>query len=304
MTKSGYIAIIGKPNVGKSTFINAFMGETISIITRKAQTTRDKILAVYTNENTQIVFLDSPGIHLSKKEINQFMLKEAISAIKDADLVLFLVEYNNSELDKVNKKILEYILSKNKPVILLINKIDKYKTPVKMLEAIEFWKTQANFSEIIPISAFKGFNQKLLLKEFRRYLPEHPFYYPSDFLTDKDERFIVSELIREQILLLTHEEIPYDSAVVIDKFLNIENRVTIDATIVLARESQKRVILGNKGSMIKKIRENSQENAKNVLNKNIKLNIFVKIDKNWSTTNEKIEKLGYSNKTDLNDFLL
>lgn len=303
MTKSGYIAIIGKPNVGKSTFINAFIGETISIITRKAQTTRDKILAVYTDEDTQIIFLDSPGIHISKKEINQFMLKEAISAIKDADLVLFLVKYNNSQMDKVNKKILDYTLSKNKPIILLINKIDKYKTPVKMLEAIDFWKKQANFNEIIPISAFKGFNQKLLLKEFKRYLPEHPFYYPTDFLTDKDERFIVSELIREQILLLTHEEIPYDSAVVIDKFLNIENNVTVDATIVLARESQKRVILGSKGSMIKKIRENAQENAINVLNKNIKLKIFVKIDKNWSSVNEKIEKLGYSNQTDLNDFL-
>ncbi len=303
MTKSGYIAIIGKPNVGKSTFINAFIGETISIITRKAQTTRDKILAVYTDENTQIIFLDSPGIHISKKEINQFMLKEAISAIKDADLVLFLVEYNNSQMDKVNKKILDYTLSKNKPIILLINKIDKYKTPVKMLEAIDFWKKQADFNEIIPISAFKGFNQKLLLKEFKKYLPEHPFYYPTDFLTDKDERFIISELIREQILLLTHEEIPYDSAVVIDKFLNIENNITVDATIVLARESQKRVILGSKGTMIKKIRENAQENAINILNKNIKLKIFVKIDKNWSTVNEKIEKLGYSNKTDLSDFL-
>ncbi len=303
MIKSGYIAIIGKPNVGKSTFINSFMGETISIITRKAQTTRDKILAVYTDKDTQIIFLDSPGIHISKKEINQFMLKEAISAIKDADLVLFLVEYHNSQMDHVNKKILDYTLSKNKPVILLINKIDKYKSPVKMLEAIDFWKKQADFSEIIPISAFKGFNRKLLLKEFRKYLPEHPFYYPEDYLTDKDERFIVSELIREQILLLTHEEIPYDSAVVIDKFLNIDGKITIDATIVLARESQKRVILGNKGSMIKKIRENAQENAVNVLNKNIKLNIFVKIDKNWSTVNEKIEKLGYSNQTDLSDFL-
>jgi GTP-binding protein Era len=303
MTKSGYVAIIGKPNVGKSTFINAFIGETISIITRKAQTTRDKILAVYTDEDTQIIFLDSPGIHISQKEINQFMLKEAISAIKDADLVLFLVEYNNSQMDKVNKKILDYIFSGKKPIILLINKIDKYKSPAKVLEAIDFWKKQADFDEIIPISAFKGFNQKLLLKEFKKYLPQHPFYYPIDFLTDKDERFIVSELIREQILLLTHEEIPYDSAVVIDKFLNIENKVTIDATIVLARESQKRVILGNKGSMIKKIRENAQEKAMAVLGRSVKLKLFVKIDKNWSTVNEKIEKLGYSNQTDLSDFL-
>ena len=304
MKKSGYIAIIGKPNVGKSTFINSFFGETISIITRKAQTTRDKILAVYTDDDTQIIFLDSPGIHISKKEINQFMLKEAISAINDADLVLFLIEHNNSTIDKVNKKILDYTLSKKKPMILLINKIDKYKNPAMVMEAIQFWQKQADFDEIIPISAFKGFNKKLLLRDFRKYLPEHPFYYPSDYLTDKDERFIVSELIREQILLLTHEEIPYDSAVIIEKFLEIEGKVTIDATIVLARESQKRVILGNKGSMIQKIRENSQENIIKVLNKKIKLKIFVKIDKNWSTINEKIEKLGYNNKTDLNDFLI
>jgi len=303
MKKSGYIAIIGKPNVGKSTFINSFFGETISITTRKAQTTRDKILAVYTDKETQIIFLDSPGIHISKKEINQFMLKEAISAINDADLVLFLVEHTSSKLDIVNKKILDYTNSKKKPTILLINKIDKYKSPAMVMEAISFWQQQGKFDEIIPISAVKGFNKALLLKDFRKFLPEHPFYYPEDYLTDKDERFIVSELVREQILLLTHEEIPYDSAVVVEKFLNIENKVTIDATIVLARESQKRVILGNKGSMIQKIRENSQDNIRRVLNKSVKLNLFVKIDKNWSTINEKIEKLGYNNKTDLNDFL-
>jgi GTP-binding protein Era len=303
MKKSGYIAIIGKPNVGKSTFINSFFGETISIATRKAQTTRDKILAVYTNDDTQIIFLDSPGIHISSKGINQFMLKEAISAIKDADLVLFLVEYNNSNMDKINQKILDYTISKNKPIILLINKIDTYSSPTKVLEAIDFWNKFAKFDEIIPISSIKGFNKELLLRDFRKYLPEHPFFYPKDYLTDKDDRFIISELIREQILLLTHEEIPYDSAVVIEKFLIIGEKVIIDADIVLARESQKRVVLGSNGSMIKKIRENSQENAKKVLNKNVKLNIFIKIDKNWSDINEKIEKLGYSNKTDLNDFL-
>ena len=303
MIKSGYIAIIGKPNVGKSTFINSFLGGTVSIITRKAQTTRDKILAVYTDENTQIIFLDSPGIHLSSKEINKFMLKEAVSAIKDADLILFLVEYHDNKIDEINKKISNYITSKNKPVILLINKIDKFSNPQKIIKAIEFWKTQGNFNEIIPISAFKGFNRKLLIKEFRKYLPIHPFYYPKDFLTDKDERFIVSELIREQILLLTHEEIPYDTAVIIDKFNIIKNKIFINASVILARESQKRVILGYKGSMIKKIRENSTENIKKVLNKEIKLDIFVKVDRNWSSINEKIEKLGYSNNTDLNDFL-
>ncbi len=302
MKKSGYISVIGKPNVGKSTFINSFFGETISITTHKAQTTRDKVLAVYTDEDTQMIFLDSPGIHLSKKEINKFMLKEAISAIKDSDLVLFLVEYSSQKIDEINKKILDYVISKNKPVILLINKIDYFKSPVKVIEAIKFWEKEANFSEIIPVSAVKGFNKKLLVKEFRKYLPNHPFYYPKDFLTDKNERFIVSELIREQILLLTHEEIPYDTAVVIDKFLNIENKVIIDATIILARESQKRVVLGNKGSMIKKIRENSQQKAIDVLNKQVKLNVFVKIDKNWSSINEKIEKLGYQNNTELSEF--
>ena len=302
MEKSGYIAVVGKPNVGKSTFINYFLGETISIITRKAQTTRDKILGVYTQDNIQIIFLDSPGIHISKKEINLFMLKEAISAIKDADLVLLLVEYGKRN-DEINQKIIDYLENKKIPKILIINKIDKVKNPIQIIEEIEYWKSKASFNEIIPLSAHKGFNKKLLIKEFEKYIPIHPFYYPQDYLTDKDERFIVSELIREQILLLTHEEIPYDTAVIIEKFSTIKNMINIDATIILARESQKRVILGSKGRMIKKIRENSVSKIEKVLSKKVNLKLFVKIDKNWSSINEKIEKFGYSNKTDLNDFL-
>ena len=304
MRKAGYIAIVGRPNAGKSTFLNQFLGEQLSITTHKAQTTRDKILGVFTENVLQIIFLDSPGLHIRKKEINVFMIKEAISAIKEADLVLLFVEYNHQKkIDIVEKKIIEHISKREKPIVLILNKIDKFKNPLELMEAINFWNEQGDFKDIIPISSLKGFNKKLLIRDFEKYIPEHPFYYPEDFLTDKDERFTISELVREQVLLMINEEIPYDTAVRVEKFATIEKKLHLEVTIVLARESQKRVVIGSKGSMLQKIKERAAKKIEDALEIDVHLRLFVRIEKNWSKIGKKMESFGYTNDTNVDDFL-
>jgi len=302
--KAGYIAIVGRPNAGKSTFLNQFLGENLSITTHKAQTTRDKILGVFTEDNLQIIFLDSPGLHIRKKEINLFMIKEAISAIKEADVVLLFVEYNHQKkIDVVEEKIIEHISKREKPIILILNKIDKFKNPMELMEAINFWNKQGKFDDIIPISSLKGFNKKLLIKDFKKYIPEHPFYYPEDYLTDKDERFTIAELIREQILLMINEEIPYDTAVRVEKFATIDGKLHLEVTVILARESQKRVVIGSKGEMLQKIKDRASKTITEALNKDVHLRLFVRVEKNWNKIGKKMEEFGYKNSINIDNFL-
>ena len=304
MKKAGYIAIVGRPNAGKSTFLNQFLGENLSITTHKAQTTRDKILGVFTEDNLQIIFLDSPGLHIRKKEINLFMIKEAISAIKEADVVLLFVEYNHQKkIDVVEEKIIEHISKREKPIILILNKIDKFKNPMELMEAINFWNKQGKFDDIIPISSLKGFNKKLLIKDFKKYIPEHPFYYPEDYLTDKDERFTIAELIREQILLMINEEIPYDTAVRVEKFATIDGKLHLEVTVILARESQKRVVIGSKGEMLQKIKDRASKTITEALNKDVHLRLFVRVEKNWNKIGKKMEEFGYKNSINIDNFL-
>ncbi len=303
--KAGYVAIIGRPNAGKSTFLNQFLNERISIITHKAQTTRDKILGVFTEDDLQMIFLDSPGLHILNKEINMFMIKEALSAITEANLVLLFVSYrkNQNKIDPIEEKIIKYIQDRKKPIILMLNKVDRLNSPAELMEGIAFWKKQGDFEEIIPISALKGFNKKLLIKDFKKYIPEHPFYYPEDYLTDKDDRFTISELIREQILLMTNEEIPYDTAVQVEKYAIIEEKLHLEVTIILARESQKRIIIGHKGRMLQMIKERANKNIEEILKKDVHLRLFVKVNKDWSKIGKKMEHIGYTNTINIDEFL-
>jgi len=303
--KAGYVAIIGRPNAGKSTFLNQFLNERISIITHKAQTTRDKILGVFTEDDLQMIFLDSPGLHILNKEINMFMIKEALSAITEANLVLLFVSYrkNQNKIDPIEEKIIKYIEDRKKPIILMLNKVDRLNSPAELMEGIAFWQKQGDFEEIIPISALKGFNKKLLIKDFKKYIPEHPFYYPEDYLTDKDDRFTISELIREQILLMTNEEIPYDTAVQVEKYAIIEEKLHLEVTIILARESQKRIIIGHKGRMLQMIKERANKNIEEILKKSVHLRLFVKVNKDWSKIGKKMEHIGYTNTINIDEFL-
>lgn len=305
MNRSAFVAVVGVPNVGKSTFINKFLEQEVSISTHKAQTTRDKIIGVFTKDDIQIVFLDSPGLHIIDKEINLFMLKESISAIDDADLVLFMVEYktNNKNLNEIEEKILKYCFDKKKKVVLIINKLDKAGSPKEFIEAFNFYKSMNKFIEVIPLSSLKGFNRDILIKDLKKYIPKHPFYYPEDYLSDKNDRFMVSELIREQILLLTNEEVPYDTAVEIEKYSSKDEVLDLDINIILSRESQKRIIIGKKGSMLQKIKERSIERIKETLFSDVKLRLFVKVDKNWNKSSKKLEKFGYKNDINIDSIL-
>lgn len=304
-TQSGYVAIIGRPNVGKSTLLNQLLGEVVSITTHKAQTTRDKILGVFTQDDLQLIFLDSPGIHQSQKTFNLFMVAEALSAVADADLILFLVEYQKEPVvSNIEKRILEYISKRKQPVILIINKIDQTKGPHELMAQLSFWKEQGDFAEIIPLSALKGFDQKMLVRDFRKYIPKHPFYFPDDFLTDRNDRFTAGEMIREQVLLQTHQEIPYETAIEIDRYAEINEKLEIEASIIVSRKSQKMVVLGEKGQMIKQIGIAARLELEKVFGVSVYLKLFVKVEQNWHKKLDTLEKVGYKShsENDLDEF--
>ncbi|MBN2694786.1 GTPase Era [bacterium] len=306
MSKAGYIAIVGKPNVGKSTLLNSILDETVSITSPKEQTTRDKILAVHTTNNSQFIFLDSPGIHLSTKEINRFMLSEALSAIKEADLVLFLTEYSKDKrFDAIETQIIEYLEKKNKKTVLIVTKTDKANSFNDLKTVVSDFQNIKSFSQVIPISSTIGFNKTLFYKELEKYLPEHPFYFPEDFLTDKNDRFMVKEVIREQIFLLTHHEIPHESGVIVEKFTTIKEKLFINAIIVVAKESQKGILIGKAGQTLKKIGTQARLKLESIFGKKVQLETIIRVEQNWNKSADKMKQIGY-NQGDielLDDFL-
>ncbi|MDB8632918.1 GTPase Era [Streptococcus mutans] len=279
--KSGFVAILGRPNVGKSTFLNHVMGQKIAIMSDKAQTTRNKIMGIYTTDKEQIVFIDTPGIHKPKTALGDFMVESAYSTLREVDTVLFMVPADEKR-GKGDNMIIERLKAAKVPVILVINKIDKVH-PNQLLEQIDDFRNQMDFQEIVPISALQGNNVSHLVDLLVDHLEEGFQYFPADQITDHPERFLVSEMIREKVLLLTREEIPHSVAVVIDSMARDEetNKIHIRATIMVERDSQKGIIIGRQGAMLKKIGQLARRDIELMLGDKVFLETWVKVKKNF-----------------------
>ena len=281
-TKAGFVTIFGKPNAGKSTLINALLNFNLSIVNRKVQTTRDRILGVLTEGDYQIVFIDTPGILEPKYELQKFMLTEIRISLTEADLIIQIVDTLNINFEDLKKTDSDYKdLLSNKKRIIVLNKIDLMKTD-NLLPIMERLKNEFNFDEIVPVSALEHENIDELKKIILKYIPEGEFFYDKDTLTNKPEKFFVSEIIREKILGMYHEEIPYSIMVGITEFKDRGNNlVYINADIIVERESQKIIVIGNKGAGLKKLGERARKDIENFLNKKVYLELFVKVRKDW-----------------------
>jgi GTPase len=291
--KSGFISIIGRPNVGKSTFLNRVIGQKIAIMSDKPQTTRNKVQGVLTTDDAQLIFIDTPGIHKPKHKLGDFMMKVAQNTLKEVDLILFMV--NAAEgFGRGEEFILEKFQSVKTPIFLVINKIDQIH-PDELFKVIESYKEKYSFSEIIPISALEGNNVERLLEQIKTYIPEGPQYYPPDQVTDHPERFIVSELIREKALHLTREEIPHSLAVLIDKMERRDDKdlIHVMATIIVERDSQKGIVIGKQGKMLKEIGKRARLDIENLLGSKVFLELWVKVQKDWRNKMSQLRDFGF-----------
>ena len=290
--KSGFVAIVGRPNVGKSTFMNYVLGQKIAIMSDKAQTTRNKIQGVYTKDNAQIVFLDTPGIHKPKHELGEFMVKSAYSALKEVDAVLFMVNVSEKR-GPGDDFIIEKLKGIKTPIFLVLNKIDLV-TPEVLLERVESYKDALDFAGVFPISVLQGNNVNELMEALIEALPEGPQYYPADQITDHPEYFVVSELIREKILQLTQEEIPHSVAVTVDKMQKDEfDKVHVYANIIVERKSQKGIIIGKGGRLLKEIGTRARRDIHQLLGNKVYLELWVKVEKDWRKRKSNLQEYGY-----------
>lgn len=290
--KSGFVAIVGKPNVGKSTLINDFLGCKLSIVTPKPQTTRKKIMGVLTKEDCQIVFYDTPGIMEPKYELQKYMVKEAYEAIEDADVILMMAEPFEPPAEK-DKDFFEKLSHLNIPVILAINKIDLVEKD-SLIPVLSAYNQQFNFAEIVPISALKGTNLDLMLNLVVKYLPEGEPFYPEDYMTDYNERFLASEIIREKVFEFYGEEIPYSTTVEIEEFKEREaGKDFIKAIIFVERDSQKGIIIGENGKAIKRVGVIAREEIEKQIGRKVYLELWVKVMEKWRKDKKKMYKLGY-----------
>ena len=289
--KSGFVAIVGRPNVGKSTFMNYVLGQKIAIMSDKAQTTRNKIQGVYTKEDAQIVFLDTPGIHKPKHELGEFMVKSAYSALKEVDAVLFMVNASEKR-GPGDDFIIEKLKGIKTPIFLVLNKIDLV-TPEVLLERVESYKDALDFAGVFPISVLQGNNVNELMEGLINALPEGPQYYPADQITDHPEYFVVSELIREKILQLTQEEIPHSVAVTVDKMQKDEfDKVHVYANIIVERKSQKGIIIGKGGRLLKEIGTRARRDIQQLLGNKVYLELWVKVEKDWRKRKSNLQEYG------------
>ena len=290
--KSGFVAIVGRPNVGKSTFMNYVLGQKIAIMSDKAQTTRNKIQGVYTNQDCQIVFLDTPGIHKPKHELVNFMVESDYSALKDVDSVLFMVNAAEKR-GPGDDFIIEKLKKIKTPVFLVLNKIDLI-SPDELLDRVESYQETIPFAGIIPISVLQGNNVQELMTTLTNHLPEGPQYYPSDQITDHPEYFVVSELIREKILHLTKEEIPHSVAVTVDKMQKDEfDKVHVYANIIVERPTQKGIIIGKGGKLLKEIGVRARKDSEQLLGNTVYLELWVKVEKDWRKKKSHLQDFGY-----------
>ena len=289
--KSGFIAVIGRPNVGKSTLINKIIGQKIAIMSDKPQTTRSRIQCILTQDDAQFIFLDTPGIHKPKFKLGEYMLKAAEGTLKEVDCIFFVVDATE-KFGGGEKYILERLNATSKPVILVVNKIDLSERE-KILPVIAEYSARYNFAEIFPISAANGENVDELLKATKIFLPEGPKYYPEDMVTDQPERLIVAELIREKILQLTEDEVPHSIAVDIEEISSRKNGDTyIRATIYTERDSQKGILIGKGGEMLKNIGKNSRPEIEMLLGTKVFLELWVKVKRGWRNSAGAIQSFG------------
>jgi len=290
--RSGYVAIIGKPNVGKSTLLNSLLGEKLSIVTPKAQTTRNRITGILSKENYQIIFLDTPGILNPSYRLQQIMVKNALKAASEADLLLLMVE-STSQPDDFDKEIFRKIDKISKKVIILLNKVDLIQKD-KLLPLIALYHDQFGFEEIIPISARNGDGLSGLLNTILRYLPEGGMYYPPDQLSDLPERFFIAEIIREKLFMQTQQEIPYSTAVQTEEVKERKDgKVYIRATIYVERQSQKGIIIGNNGKMLKRIGQLAREEIERWMDKPVYLDLWVSVKQDWKDRESYLREFGY-----------
>ncbi|PZE22692.1 GTPase Era [Paenibacillus xerothermodurans] len=290
--KSGFVAIIGRPNVGKSTLMNHVVGQKIAIMSDKPQTTRNKIHGVYTTDDAQIVFLDTPGIHKPTSKLGDYMMKVAQGTLGEVDAILFLIDVVEG-LGGGDRFIIENLKKVKTPVILVMNKIDQVQ-PEQILQVITAYKDLYDFAEIVPISAMQGNNVNTLLEQVVKYLPEGPQYYPADQVTDHPEQFVIAELIREKILHLTREEIPHSIAVAIEDMKVADNGVVhISAIIYVERDSQKGIIIGKKGALLKEVGQQARRDIETLLGSKTFLELWVKVKKDWRNQERVLRDLGF-----------
>jgi GTP-binding protein Era len=291
--KSGFVAIIGRPNVGKSTFLNRVIGQKIAIMSDKPQTTRNKIQGVYTTDDAQIIFIDTPGVHKPKHKLGDFMMKVALNALREVDLILFMVNVEEG-FGRGDAFIIERLKEVNTPVFLVMNKIDKVH-PDDLLPLIDQYKNLYPFAEIVPISALQGNNVENLIEQIKKYLPEGPQYYPPDQITDHPEQFIIAELIREKALHLTREEVPHSIAVVVERIERREDSDTVyvGAVIIVERDSQKGIIIGKQGRMLKEIGQRARMDIEALLGSKVFLELWVKVQKDWRNRLAQLRDFGF-----------
>jgi GTP-binding protein Era len=290
--RSGFVAIIGRPNVGKSTLLNRIVGQKIAITSPKPQTTRNRILGILNTDDAQVLFVDTPGIHEARSPLNRYMVDQARSACLDVDVVLWLVEADRPvDTDPMIPRLLDK--SKN-PVLLVINKIDTIHKD-KLLPLIDAYRKICPFASIVPVSALKGDGVEALMGEIPALLPEGPRYYPEDQLTDVPERFIVAEMIREQILMRTKDEVPYGVAVMVERFEEnpARNMIGISAVINVERDSHKGILVGKGGTMIRQIGQSARKEMERMLGVKVHLELFVRVQKNWTSSGRMMKEFGY-----------
>ena len=288
--RSGYVAIAGAPNAGKSTLMNRLLGEKLSITSRKPQTTRNRILGVVHRPTSQMVFIDTPGVHQTTAALNAKMVEVALNAFGDVDVLLLMIDVSSPDHPSEDY-LVKKLESLNKPVILGLNKIDCMKKP-ELLIHIERWAKVFPFKAIIPVSAKHGDQVDLLLDELEKYMPQGPALYPEDTITDLPERFFTAEMIREKVFRLTGQEIPYSAAVTVDSFSTGKDLVKINATIHVERDSQKGIVIGKGGAKLKQIGEDARNDIEQMMGKKVFLKLFVRVQKNWTRDSKAIAKFG------------
>lgn len=291
--KSGFIAILGRPNVGKSTILNQMLNQKIAIVTSKAQTTRNRIQGIYTTDDAQMIFIDTPGIHKPKNELGNYMNQTAFSALDGIDVVLFVVD-GSEKIGAGDLFILESLKKVKVPVLLVVNKVDLLQNnEQKLIENIDSYKENFNFNGGITLSASNGFNIDKLKEMIKERLDFGPMYYPEDQLLDQPERFVVAEIIREKVLLTTSEEVPHSVAVTIESFKEKNNIIEINADIVVERASQKKIIIGKNGSKIKEIGTQARKDIVKFLGSKVYLELFVKVETDWRNKASRLKEFGY-----------
>ncbi|MCI1917581.1 MAG: GTPase Era [Lactobacillus sp.] len=292
---SGFVAIIGRPNVGKSTFMNRLLGEKIAIMSPKAQTTRNKINGIYTTDDAQIVFVDTPGIHKPKNQLDDYMDKAALSTLNQVDAVLFMVAADEA-MGPGDQYIINQLRPVKTPVYLLINKIDLVH-PDDLLPRIAQYEKALHFAGVYPLSATMGNNVEELVQDLIAALPEGPQFYPEDQLTDHPEYFVVGELIREKVLELTRDEVPHSSAVQVERMKDrVNGKLQIEAYIIVERDSQKGIVIGKGGAMLKQIGIRARQDIEALLGERVNLKLWVRVQKNWRDNNQYLRSLGYNSK--------